>query len=83
MADLPDSAVDEGDVGEDDAAPINDSAQWQATVKRVSRAVVVIKTAAAAAVTAMSPDSRLRSGAQRAAGRHPQLAQSRPGTTGW
>ena len=44
MADLPDSAVDEGDVGEDDAAPINDSAQWQATVKRVSRAVVVIKT---------------------------------------
>ncbi len=44
MADLPDSAVDEGDVGEDDAAPINDSAQWQAAVKRVSRAVVVIKT---------------------------------------
>ena len=32
------------DLNVDDLLPTNDSAQWQTTVKRVSRAVVVIKT---------------------------------------
>ena len=45
------------DLNVDDLLPTNDSAQWQTTVKRVSRAVVVIKTTGVRSVDTESAGS--------------------------